>query len=145
MKPGFLFGNLSNERSKIILLPSYQLVTRLNSKNRNEKSLLMNSDTLICIWILAFPIGIIQVSTPWKWSFLLYFSSLHDYWNPTTLISLVHNSGEMEWCEKRAFQFLKMRKMKVSRNIKTKCVTDFLLKLRSSSMKDYTCHSVGST
>ena len=31
-----------------------------------------------------------------KMNFLLYFSSLHDYWNPTTLISLVHNSlGEM--------------------------------------------------
>ena len=33
----------------------------------------------------------------------------------------------MEWCEKRAFQLLKMRKMKVSRKIKTKCVTKFLL------------------
>ena len=68
-----------------------------------------------------------------KWSFLLYFSSLHDYWTPTTLISLVHNSlGEMGWCEKRAFQLLKMRKMKASWNIKTKCVTDFhwLLGLR---------------
>jgi len=47
MKPGFLLGNLRNERSKIILLPSFQLVTRLNSRNRNETSLLMNSDTLI--------------------------------------------------------------------------------------------------
>ena len=75
-----------DESSKIIFLPSFQLVTRLNSQNRNETSLLMNSDTLICIWILAFPIGIIQVSTPRKWSFLLYFSSLHDYWPPTTLI-----------------------------------------------------------
>ena len=47
-----------------------------------------------------------------KMNFLLYFSSLHDYWPPTTLIPLVHNSlGEMEWCEKRAFQLLKMRKM----------------------------------
>ena len=62
-----------------------------------------------------------------KMIFLLYFSSFHDYWPPTTLISLIHNSGEMEWCEKRAFQLLKMRKKKVSRNIKTKCVTDFLL------------------
>ena len=80
-----------------------------------------------------------------KWSFLLYFSSFHDYWPPTTLISLVHNSlEEMEWCEKRAFQLLKMRKMLVSRNIKTKCVTD-LLTVRSSSMKDYTFHYVGST
>ena len=88
----------------------------------------MNSDTLICIWILAYPIGIIQVSTSRKWSFLHYFSYLHDYWSPTTLIALENNSlGEMEWCEKRAFQLLKMRKMKVSRNLKNKCVTNFLL------------------
>ena len=140
----FYLGIREDERSKIIFLPSFQLVTRLNSQNRNETILLMISDTLICIWILAFPNGIIQVSTPRKWSFLLYFSSFHDYW-PTTLISLVHNSGEMEWFENRAFQLLKMRKMKVSRNIETKCVTDFLLTVRSSSMKDYTCHYVGST
>ena len=88
----------------------------------------MNSDKLIGIWILAFPIGIIQVSITRKWSFLLSFSSLHDYWPQTTLISLVHIPlGEMKWCEKRAFQLLKMRKMKVRWNIKTKCVTYFLL------------------
>ena len=134
------------ERSKIIFLPSFQLVIRLNSQNRNETSLLMNSDTLISIWILAFPIGIIQVSTLRKWRLLLYFSSLHDYWPPTTLISLVHKSlGEIYWWVKCAFQLLKMRKMKVSWNIKTKCVTDILLTVRSSSMKDYTCHYVVST
>jgi len=87
----FYLGIWENERSKIISLPSFQFVTRLNSQNRNETRLLMNSDTLICMWILAFPIGIIQVSTPRKWSFFLYFRSLHDYWPPTTLISLVHN------------------------------------------------------
>ena len=131
----FSWGIREDELSKIIFFPSFQLVTRLNSQNRNETSLLMNSDTLIFIWILAFPIGIIQVSTSRKWSFLFYFSSLHDYWPPTTLISLVHNSlGEMEWCEKRTFQLLKMRKMKVSWNIKTKCVTEFLLTVMSSSM-----------
>ena len=74
----FYLGIWEDERSKIILLPTFQLVTRLNSQNRIETSLLMNSDTLICKWILAFPIGIIQVSTPRKWSFLLYISSLHD-------------------------------------------------------------------
>jgi len=106
----------------------------------------MNSDTLIFIWILAFPIGIIQVSTPRKWSYLLYFSSLHYYWTSTTLVSLEHNSlCEMEWCDKRAFQLLKMWKKKVSWNIKTKCVTDFILTVRSSSMNDYTCHYVVST
>ena len=92
----FYLGIWEDERSKIIFLISFQLVTRLNSQNRNETSLLINSDTLICIWILAFPIGIFQVSTPRKWNFLLYFSSVHDYWPPTTLISLVHNSlGEI--------------------------------------------------
>ena len=67
----FYLGIWEDERSKIIVLPSFQLVTRLNSKNRNETSLLMNSDTLNFIWILAFPIGIIQVSTPRKWIFYL--------------------------------------------------------------------------
>jgi len=87
----YFYLGIWDEHSKIICLPSFQLVTRLISQKRKEKILLMNSDTLICIWILAFPIGIIQVSTPRKWSFLLSFSSLHDYWPPTTLISLVHN------------------------------------------------------
>ena len=92
----FYLGIWNDERTKIIILPSFQLVSGLNSQNRNETSLLMNSDTLICIWILVIPIGIIQVSTSRKWSILLYYSSLHDYWPPTTLISLVHNSmGEM--------------------------------------------------
>ena len=113
----FYLGIREVERSKIIFLPSFQLVTRLNSQNRKETSLLINPDILICIWILAFPIGIIQFSTPRKWSFLLHFSSLHHYWPPTPLISLVHNSlGEMEWCEKRAFQIFRIRKMKVSWN-----------------------------
>ena len=128
------------------MFPFFSARYTIKFTEQNLTSLLINSDTLICIWILAFPIGIIQVSNPRKWSFLLYFSSFHDYWPPATLISLVHNSlGGMDWCENRAFQLLKMRKMKVSRNINTKCVTDFLLTGRSSSMKDYTCHYVGST
>jgi len=142
----FYLGIWNDERTKIIFLPSFQFVTKLNSEKRNERSLLMNSDTLICVWILEFPIGIIQVSTPRKWSFFLYLNSFHDYWPPTTLISLVHNSlGVMEWCEKRALQLLKMRKMKVIWNIKTKCITHFLLTVWSSSMKDFTCHYVVST
>ena len=70
----FYLGIWEDERSKIIFLRSFQLVTRLNSQNRNETSLLMNSDTLICIWILLFAIGIIRYSTPRKWSF--YFISV---------------------------------------------------------------------
>ena len=87
----FYLGIWNDERTKIIFLPSLQLVTRLNTQKGNETILLMNSDPLICIWILAFPIGIIQVSTPRKWIFLLYFCSLNDYWPQTNLISLVHN------------------------------------------------------
>ena len=70
----FYLGIREDDRSKIIFLPSFQLVTRLNSQNRNVTSLLMNSDTLICIWILEFPIGIIQVSAPRKW--IPYFISV---------------------------------------------------------------------
>ena len=68
----FYFGIWNDERTKIIFLPSFHLITRLSSQNRNETCLLMNSDTLISIWILVFPIGIIQVSTSRKWSFLLF-------------------------------------------------------------------------
>ena len=78
-KHNFYLGIWEYERSKIIYLPSFHIGTRLNSQNRNETSLLMNSDTLIFIWILPFPIGIIQVSTPRKWRFLHYFRSVHNY------------------------------------------------------------------
>ena len=47
----FYLGIWNDERTIIIFLPSFQLVTRLNSQNRNEKILLVNFDTLICIWI----------------------------------------------------------------------------------------------
>jgi len=91
-------------------------------------SLLIDSNTLISLWILVFPIGIIEVSTSRKCSFWLHFSYLHHYWPPSTWNPLVHSSwGKMERCEKRAFQLRKMRKKKISWNIKTKCVTDFLL------------------
>ena len=70
----FYLGIWNDERTKIIFLLSFQLVTRLNSQNRIEISFIMDYDTFICIWILVFPIGIIQVSNPRKWSFLLYFS-----------------------------------------------------------------------
>jgi len=70
----FYLGIWNDERPKIIFLPSFQFVTRLNYQNRNETSLLMNSDTLIFIWISVFPIGIIQISTTRKWIF--YFISV---------------------------------------------------------------------
>ena len=90
----------------------------------------IKSDTLICIWILVFPIGIIEFTTPRKWSFWHFIGTLNDYWPPSAWNVLVDNSwGEKEGFEKRAFQLLKMRKKKISWNIKTKCVTEFLLQL----------------
>ena len=109
----FYLGVWEDERSKIIFLPSFQLVAQLNSQNRNETSLLIDSDTSIFIWVLAFPIGIIQVWSPRKWSFLLYFSSLQDYWPPTTLISLEHNSlGKWSDVKNMIFSFSKCEKRK---------------------------------
>ena len=138
----FCLGIKEDERPKIIFLPSFQLFTRLNSQNRKETSFneLWHINLYMNISISNWHNSSFEYT---KMNFLLYFSSLHDYWPPTTLIPLVHNSlGEKVWCDKRTFQLLKMRKMKVSWNIKTKCVTDFLLTVRSSSMKDYTCHYV---
>jgi len=49
---------------------------------------------------LVNPFGIIEVSTPGIWNFWLFFSSLHDFWHPSTWNALVHTSGdEMEQCE----------------------------------------------
>jgi len=60
---------------------------------------------------LVFPIGIVEDSTSRKCCFWLHFSSLHDYWPPSTWNTLVHTSwGEMEGCEKRGFQLLKSEK-----------------------------------
>ena len=70
----FYLGIWNDERTKIIFLPSFRLVTRLNSQNRNETSLLMNSDTLICIRTLAFPFGVIRFdSTKMKFFNLIQF------------------------------------------------------------------------
>ena len=64
--------------------------------------------------------------------FLTLFQFLTRLLTPSTWNPLVHTScGEMEQCEKRAFRHLKMRKI-ISWNLKTKCVTDFLLAVRSS-------------
>ena len=137
----FYLGIWNDDRNKIIVLPSFMLDTRINSQNRNETASINVLWQFIFTWILVFPIGLIEVSTPRIWRFLSYFSSLHEFWHPSTWKSLVHTSWcKTEWCEKRAFQPLKMRKKKKSWNIKSKCITDFLFTVRSSRMKDYTCH-----
>ena len=114
----FYLGIWNDDRIKIIVLPSFQLVTRINSQNRNETEFI----NVLWLIILYMNIGISNWHN-WNfdsriWSLLLYFSSLHEFWHPSTWNSLVHTSAdEMEQCEKLAFQLLKMRKKKSSLNI----------------------------
>jgi len=123
----FYLRILTDDGIRMIVLTSFHLATRFNSQNANETEILMNSVTLICLWIFLIPIGIIEFSTSRKYCFWRYFSSLLDYWPSSTWNSLVHTSwGEMERREKRALKLLKMGINKISWNIKTKCVTDFL-------------------
>jgi len=77
----------------------------------------MNSDTLIYILILVFPIGIIENSTSRKCCFWLYFSSLHDYWSPSTWTSLVHIHGS-KWNDVKNVLFRSSKcEKKISWNI----------------------------
>ena len=109
----FYLGIRNDDRNKMIVLPSFQLATRLNSQNTNETDFINEIWHVHCLCILIFPIGIIEVLFSRKCCFWFYFRSLHDYWPPNTWNSLVHTSwSEMERCDKRAFQLLKMRKIK---------------------------------
>jgi len=137
----FYLGIWEDESPKIIFLPSFQLVTRLNTQNRNETSLLMNPwhiNLYMNISISNWHNSIFE-STKMKFFTLFQFLTRLLTSKHFNLIStyLVVRNGVM-W--KTCFQLLKMRKMKVTRTIKTKCVTDFILTVMSSSMKDYTCH-----
>ena len=103
---------------------------------------------ILWLTILCMNIGISNWHNwsfdPTRMNFLIYFSSLHDSLPPSTWNSLVHTSwGEMERCEKRDFSSSKCEK--ISWNIKTKCITDFLSTVRSSRMKNFTCHYEVST
>ena len=100
----FYLGIWEDERSKIIFLISFKLVTRLNYSEQKWNKFINE------LWHINLYMNI--SNSNWhnssidstKLNLLLYFSSLHDYVPPTTLIPLVHNSlGEKLWCEKRAF------------------------------------------
>jgi len=126
INPIFPIRVLSIDRTLIINLLSFQLATRLNSQN-TYKYVIQNE-----IWHINLYMNIGKSNwhnwsnTPRNWSFRFYISPLYDYWFPSTWKSLAHISwGEMERCEKRAFQLLKIRKKEISWNIKTKCVTGF--------------------
>ena len=107
----FCLGIWNDDLTKLILLPSFQLATRLNSQNTYE------SDFINELWYINLFMNI-GISYWHNWTFdltymliLLYFCSLQDYWHRSTCNPLVHNSwGEMKRVEKRVFKLPKMRK-----------------------------------
>ena len=145
-KQSFSLGIWNDDRTKIIVLPSFQLASQLNSQNTNE-TVSINE-----LWHINLYMNIGTsnyhncISDPTKMKFFTLFQFLTRLLTSKhlKLISsyLVGRNGTM-WVT--CFRLLKMRKKKISWNIKTKCVTDFLLTVRSSSMKDYSCHYVVST
>ena len=86
----------NDNRTKMIVLPSFQLATWLNSHNTYE-TVFHNEIWHVNLYIiLVIPIGIIEVTTPRGWRFWLYISSLRDYWPPSTWNSTDHETwGEM--------------------------------------------------
>ena len=146
MKTVFLFGIWNDDRTKMIVLTSLHQAPRSNSQNANETEIINEISHINLFRNIRISIWHNWIFDSSKCCFLFYFSSVHDYWLPSTWNSLVHTSlCEMERCGKRAFQLLKLRLNKISLNIKTKSVTDFLLAVSSSSMRDYTFHYVVST
>ena len=109
----FYLGIWIDDRTNIIVLPSFQLATRLNSQNTYE------TEVINGLWDINLYTNI-GISNWHNWSFgstkmtfLLYFSSLHDYRSPNTWNTLVHTSrGEMERCETRASNSKKFEKRK---------------------------------
>ena len=140
MKPVFLFGNLKWLSYKTIVLPLFQLPTRLNLQNTYE-TVFHNE-----IWHINLCMNF-GISNWHNWIYYqtrLNFLTLYQlftrlltskHWNPLKYKTW----GEMDRYEKSAYQFLKLKK-KICWNIKTKCVADFILTVRSSSMEDYTSH-----
>ena len=68
--------------------------------------LLMNSGTLICIWNLVFPIGIIEICLHVNAFFWFYFSSLYDYRHTTTWKCLVNTSWGAKWSDGKYVHFI---------------------------------------
>jgi hypothetical protein len=138
----YLMIYLKSRQSKMSSLPLFQMATRLRNQNPYENEIRNEWEKQIFLWISVIKIVPFEVSTTRKWRFFLYFSSIHDYRPSNALYPLVHYSKwEMERCEKVAFQLIEIRKMNIRRNIKIKNVTFVFLSVRSSNMKDYTCHT----
>ena len=74
-------------RTKIIDRLHFSSLRDKIQRTEMKLSLLMNSDTLNCIWLLVFPIGIIEVSIPQKnvFAFISFPYTITDLQVPETL------------------------------------------------------------
>jgi len=134
----FILDIWNDDRTLMIDLLLYQLARRLNSQITYE-NVFHNEIWLINLYM---NVGIFN----WhNWSYeptKMKFLNLYQFF--TRLLNSKHLKlirtetwGEIKGCEKRAFELLKIRKNKIKWYIKTKCVTDILLTVRSSSIKGY--------
>jgi len=127
----------------MIVLPSFQLATRLHSQNTNET--VFNNE----LWHINLFMNIVtsiwhnrSFDLPWM-LFLTLFELLTRLLTSKLLklfiTYLVGRNGTM-W--KRCFSSPQNARKENQLKHKTKCVKDFLLLVSSSSMKDYTFHYV---
>ena len=125
----FYLGIWEDEHSKIIFLPSFQLVTRLNSQNWNETSLLRNSNTNLYMNISISNWDNSSFDSK-KMTFFTLFQFLTRLLtsNHINLIStlLVGQNGVM-W--KTCFSASQNAKNESQLKHKTNCVTDFYWQL----------------
>ena len=142
----FYLGIWIDDRTKIIVLPSFQIVTQINSQSRYE-IVFIN-----VLWHINLYMNI-GISNWHNWSFdttIRRFYTLFQFltrfltseYVKSFSTYFVRRNGAV-WI--RGFQLLKRRKKKINWNIKTKCITNVLLTDKSSRMKGYTCHYEVST
>ena len=107
------------DRTKTILLPLFQLATRLNSKKPYETYIHNELSHIHLYMIIGNPIWHLwNIETKKIKFFFFNFSSKGDYWPPNTRNPLVHKSmSEMERNEKYAFRSSKCE-IWISRNTK---------------------------
>ena len=70
----FYLGIWGGERSKIIFLPFISARYTIKFTEQKWNKFINELWHINCIWILAFPIGIILVSAPQKWRFFYFIS-----------------------------------------------------------------------
>jgi hypothetical protein len=140
INPVFLFWNW-NDRIKMIVLPSFQLAARLNSQNTNETEFineLLHINLFMNIGISNWHNWIFDLTKIFFLNLFQFLTTITELQAPKTLYSIPRGA---KWNDVKNVLFSSSKfEKKKSWKIKTKCVTDFLLTVRSSSMKNYTCH-----